>query len=228
LLDAWSKAGGKGCEAKAEAILRSMASPDEISWNTVISGYANGGSKQTLIKSLHLLKEMEGSATPPSAVTYNLVMDALARKGTVENAEKVEKLLDKMEMLYESGKESIKPNGLSYNIALNAWAKSGSPNSGEKAQLILKRMTDNAVRWNSSELSPDVVSYASTIDSLANSGKKGAAHEAEQLFAQYVSGWWSCSESHYYQYSDELHCQEQRTRVGGTGRGHFESDGGVL
>ena len=181
LLDAWSKAGGKGCEAKAEEILRNMASPDEISWNTVISGYANSGSKQALVKSLHLLKEMEESASPPSAVSYNLVMDALARKGTVENAQKVEKLLDKMEMLYESGKESIKPNGLSYNIALNAWAKSGSPNSGEKAQFILKRMTDNARRWNSSDLSPDVVSYASTIDSLANSGKKGAAHEAEQL-----------------------------------------------
>ena len=180
LLDAWSKAGGKGCEAKAEEILRNMVSPDEISWNTVISGYANSGSKQALVKSLHLLKEMEESTSPPSAVSYNLAMDALARKGTVENAQKVEKLLDKTETLYESGKESIKPNGLSYNIALNAWAKSGSPNFGEKAQLM-KRMTDNARRWNSADLSPDVISYASTIDLLANIGKKGAAHEAEQL-----------------------------------------------
>jgi len=158
-----------------------MASPDEISWNTVIAGYANNGHKQALVKSLHLLKEMEDSATPSSAISYNLVMDALARKGTVENALKVEKLLDKMEVLYDSGKESIKPNALSYNIALNAWAKSGSPNSGEKAQHILKRMANNSRRWDSSDLSPDVVSYASTIDSLANSGKKGAAHEAEQL-----------------------------------------------
>ena len=91
---------------------------------------------------------MEESASPPSAVSYNLVMDALAStQGAVKNAQKVEKLLDKMETLYVSGKESIKPNGLSYNIALNAWAKSGSPNSGEKAPLILKRkrMADNTI-----------------------------------------------------------------------------------
>ena len=182
LLDAWSKAGGEGCEAKAEQILRSMTSPDEISWNTVIAGYANNGSKEALVKSLHLLKEMEASATPPSAISYNLVMDVLARKGTVESALKVEKLLEKMEMMYESGsKDLMKPNALSYNIALNAWAKSGSPDSGEKAQHILKRMATNARKWNASELSPDVVSYASTIDSLANGGKKGAAREAEQL-----------------------------------------------
>ena len=139
--------GRKGCEAKAEEILRNIASPDEISWNTVISGYANSGSKQALVKSWHLLKEMEESASPPSAVSYNLVMDALARKGTVENAQKVEQLLEKMETLCASGKESVKPNGLSYNIALNAWAKPGSPNSGEKAPLILKRkrMADNTI-----------------------------------------------------------------------------------
>ena len=176
LIDAWSKSGCKGSAEKAESILRRMSEPDEISWNNVLAAYSNNGRDDGLVSALRLLKEMEESdgAVKPSTISYNLIMDAMTHRGTIESAEKAEKILDKMEGQFEAGNTAVKPSGVSYNIVINGYAKSGSPDAGDKAQALLKRM-------GSAEVSPDAISYTSVIDSFANSGQRDAADRAENL-----------------------------------------------
>lgn len=189
VIDAWAKCGVQGSEQRAEKILRRMPAPDEISYNNVIRAYATSRQKGGLDDALRLLQEMEATHIPitPTSVTYNLIMDALVRRGDLKSVKRAEEILVKMEKQFEAGNEMVQPNGISYNICINGFAKSGDPRAGEHAERLLKRMTVLSDKWDAAALSPDIISFTSVIDSYANSATKEGAERAEKMLGTMMS-----------------------------------------
>ena len=53
-------------------------------------------------------------AAKPETISYNIVINALAKSGKVDSASEAENLLSKMHMLHEMGDPDVKPNVVTY------------------------------------------------------------------------------------------------------------------
>ena len=123
-----------------------------------------------------------------------LVLNAWAKRGTREAAQRAEQILEKMEYLRTRGNVKIQPTSYSFATVVSAWAKARSSGAeatanAERAQFILKRMNEFRKQIESQEngseyakeLRPDSVVYNSVIDAWARSKNPIAATRAEEL-----------------------------------------------
>ena len=72
------------------------------------------------------------------------VINAWARRGTREGAERATYILERMEYFRTMGNLEIQPTPFSFATVISAWAKSGAEGAeiGEKAEYILQQMMD--------------------------------------------------------------------------------------
>lgn len=97
-------------------------------------------------------------------ITYNVVINSLAKSGGKGAASEAEKLLSRMHALYEMGDPDVKPNiGTSVLWFSRSW--------------MLRRFPSPCVCS---------VTYGSVIDSFAKSGEPGAASRADSLLANMI------------------------------------------
>ena len=80
----------------------------------------------------------------PTSITCDAVLNAWARRGTIEGAERAEQILERMEYIRTKGKRvNIQPTSYSFATVISAWAKAakiGETYSGDRAQHILEIM----------------------------------------------------------------------------------------
>ncbi|GFH48301.1 hypothetical protein CTEN210_04777 [Chaetoceros tenuissimus] len=126
---------------------RITVKPNVRTYSTVIDAYSrmtyNGQdgvdgaeAAQALLERLRMLYESTGDESmKPNVISYNSVINAWAKTGTVHGAQTAMKLLDTME------KDGI-ADVISYNAVIHAWARCGAKDSGEQAERILQRMRD--------------------------------------------------------------------------------------
>lgn len=101
----------------------------------------------------------------PNVRSYATVMDAYARVGTVQAAERVESLREELEMRFEDyGDMALEPNQFLYNTVLSAWANARQP-----AQCV--------ERLREFPLVPNRISYNIVLDSLSKAKKAEAAEK---------------------------------------------------
>jgi hypothetical protein len=158
-----------------------------------MAGYADRGRPTEVERLLFELQELyEMSRGDPSffptTATFNSVLDAFARQGTITSAERAQRLL---EQLYSNAMKSdtssstssfgqshlrtCLPDTTSVNTCLHAWAQSGAPNAVERAEeLILETSKWPCIR-------PDPYSYTSVMKALANSNRIDAAERCENI-----------------------------------------------
>ena len=117
----------------------------------------------------------------PNVRSYSTVMDAYARLGTREAAERVEALLHELEQAYSdsssrssngnnNNEESLRPTLITYNTVLAAWSR--VPGAHDKCLTLLQSQMP---------VSPDVISYNSCLHALAQSDLPNAGEQAEAL-----------------------------------------------
>ena len=217
-VSARARAGGHNAGRRAEGILRRMgagsagvaevARPNAYTYNAVINAWANSGDFPLASeRAEQLLAEMERSADPrvrPTIVTWNAVLDCLAKAGGRQGAERAEELLRQLESRYEeaaaAGREPggvPRPNARSFNTVMNAWAKSGTEEAASKAVNILDLMErlstligddasgdgTGAVSWSGGRgarnpgVRPDVVSFSTAINAWARSPHRDKAEQ---------------------------------------------------
>jgi pentatricopeptide repeat protein len=92
------------------------------------------------------------------------VIDAYAKSGADDAAERAEDLLRHMDELNESGENTdAKPNVRSFNTVINAYAKSGRQDAALKAESVLDLM-ERLYESGNEEVRPDVHSFSTVIN----------------------------------------------------------------
>jgi hypothetical protein len=168
---------------------------------------ANSHAADSPRRAMALLERMERLyesgklvGAKPDIVSYNSVLDALAKSGGGrESARLAEEMLDDLEELYNSRRQrrrnrsagggggglggsivgtasslDIRPDVYSYNIVIGAWANCGYAN---RAVSLLDRMTRQANKGRTS-LRPDATTYNSVLHAWSQSSDRNAAVKA--------------------------------------------------
>lgn len=173
--------------------------PDDVTFNTVMHTIANSHAADSPRRAMALLERMERLyesgklvGAKPDIVSYNSVLDALAKSGGGrESARLAEEMLDDLEELYNSRRQrrrnrsagavvgaasslDIRPDVYSYNIVIGAWANCGYAN---RAVSLLDRMTRQANKGRTS-LRPDATTYNSVLHAWSQSSDRNAAVKA--------------------------------------------------
>jgi len=76
------------------------------------------------------------------------------------------------------GRLGVRPNTVTINCVLDALVKNGAASRAEDLLNRMEQQSDFALE----HVSLNTISYTTVIDGYANSGEKGAAHRAEEIF----------------------------------------------
>ncbi len=147
----------------------------------------------------------------PDTICFTSIIDAYAKKGGEEAAERAEDLLHEMENLYNMGDKDVKPNTRTYSAVISEWdvevhfrcdfflakpihvtwsetaalGKSGLPRAAEKAEQILDEMVYIS-SYGSKDLAPNTILYNAVIDAYARSPSIGKCNRAELLLERMI------------------------------------------
>jgi hypothetical protein len=109
-----------------------------------------------------------------------LVINALARSGIDDAAERAYNILSKVKELYRQGNSFMKPDSILYTSVIDAFAKSDGKHAAERAVELLNDMI--TLYENGDEgIKPNTKTYASVITALGRSKLYGAADIAQEL-----------------------------------------------
>ena len=158
-------------------------------------------------------REYEGGnlQVRPNEYTYGVVLEAWARSGLPEAAERTEQLLQDMKKngvmptnrcyhaaIAASGQrdgghraeallnnmlesEHVEVDAYSFGAVLNVWAKSGAPDAAQRALAIFNRMRQLYELGNNKALKPNAYVLSSVLVTM---GRSGQPQEAEDLLLQ--------------------------------------------
>ncbi len=208
------KCGHPNAVERSESLLNKMIAmseagssdiiPDDVTFNTVLHTIANSHTADSPRRAMALLGRMEMLhesgliiGAKPDIVSYNSVLDALAKSGGgVESARLAEEMLNDLEALYDSRRQrrrnrdvgggfgtsvvgsasslDIRPDVYSYNIVIGAWANCGNAN---RAVSLLDRMTRQVSRGRT-HLQPDATTYNSVLHAWSQSSDRNAPVKA--------------------------------------------------
>jgi pentatricopeptide repeat protein len=105
----------------------SNVKPDSKTFNYALSAWARSAHPDSINHADALFKEMQimhkdGEITC-DVVTFNILLDCLAKSSKREAAERAEKLLLRMIELADSGLEGFRPTAVSYGCLISAWVR---------------------------------------------------------------------------------------------------------
>lgn len=122
------------------------------------------------VRAENLLRHMEEMSTKqglghlmPSHFEYNCVMNVYAKKGEIEEAER---LLQEMEIRSENGEGHIEVSATTYSVLIVALLERALPADDERVENLLKKVLVGHRRGNKS-LRPDHAFFTSTLFVLA-------------------------------------------------------------
>jgi len=189
-INAVARSRSPGCADRARSLLNQMETlhdegpypdlvPDSLTFGAIINAYANDRSdRQASQHAAALLQQMESmyqfgiASCRPTTFVYNSCLNAFAKAGGSENAEKAELFLEVMENLSNAVAEddAIRPDSISYSTVINAYANSGWVDAGVKADALISKMrTLDAL--GDENVSCNAISYTAAIKAHVNSMK---------------------------------------------------------
>lgn len=163
--------------------------PTRHCFSAVMSGYANRGKLaqvEELLLGLQNLYQRSGGdpLLSPTVATFNSVLEAYARQGTPESAEKAQRLLERLlaaglaatvDANSSSDSPHCLPDTTSVNTCLHAWAQSGARDAVERAEALLL----SSSHWPG--VRPDPYSYTTVMKAWAQSKRPEAAERCQGI-----------------------------------------------
>jgi len=187
---------------EASVKLGTQQQPDIYQTNLEISKLASLAPKNATAaaEAQRLLQDLPHANT----ITYNTVLNALAKSSSLDGAQKAQDLLEQMEKTYEQQSRanqewytgmsnttenlyqgapviSVKPNVCSYSTVMDGWSRrSGKvPQAAQRANSILEKLEALYRETNDSTYKPNAISYNTVIAAFAKD--KGHADQAIQI-----------------------------------------------
>lgn len=196
VLNGWAKCDDPSSAQKCAALFKFMRAkhkktgdstikPIASTYGIVIAAYAKKGmatEAETLLD--ELLYEYETKYDPallPDRYHFNSLIDAWAKSGDKDTAERAEKTLLRMRKLASATNNgSLVPDVVSYTCLLNAWAKSNNPVAASRAEATLQKM-HQMYKSGMQDMKPNVLTYTAVLDCLTQSRSIDAASKAESI-----------------------------------------------
>ena len=123
-------------------------------------------------------------------------MNAYAKVGSSQAAEKAEALLNRMirraeeeKIEIKAGRRSekskqrvIRPDTIIFNSCINSWATARDPRAGKKSMELLKKMKELSTKASSPyDTAPDIVTFNTVLSCWSHCGDRNAALQAEKI-----------------------------------------------
>ena len=154
--------------------------PDIVSYNTVISAWANRGRLGSVNATIMLLEDLYESDVEVESSFFSNLIHSLTRTGAEEAPMAAEIIIMDLMKKVEAGIVRVPLNTDIYNALINCWGKSGNRGAAARAEEILQEMEDGYAEGNA-HMKPDVQTYTSVIDAYAKSRDAEAAKRAETI-----------------------------------------------
>ena len=171
---------------RAEELLQRMKDlgmqPDEHCIGPVLHAVATSGQRGAPQRAQTILERSmsESSTVRTNEECYNICVDAWAKRGGLEGAQKAAGLAEEMLARSKRG-QGPPPSTVTYTAVINAWANSGHAQAGSKAESVLQRMIGLSEEVNTQ---PDTETYSAVIDAWSKSRQSAAAPRATELLHQ--------------------------------------------
>ena len=174
---------------------QSQQQPKQLQRNTNTSKSIKLSALQKALSILSYMEENsnEQPAIRPNAFSYQTTMKCWLQCSTTNDnsntnyskehiTEQAEQLLYKVEQLWGQGDTSFEYTNRVYNMILNAYAKTynGKRFLSNKAMDLLSRMKQS----NHNLCQPDIISYTSTLECIAQSSDPMASELADELLQE--------------------------------------------
>jgi hypothetical protein len=162
-----------------------LIKPNNIAFNGAITAWVRSTAKNSHNHAERLMNQLwalyiasgKDPELKPTARTFNLVINAVARSRELECGDRAAALLRRMEDLYVSGDEDMKPEPQTFGAIINAYANPKDPQSTDKAAQILQQM--NSMYQLGYNTKPNTFVYNACLNVFAKS--EGNADKAAQL-----------------------------------------------
>jgi len=218
VMDAWARSGEKDSAKRAEQLLQRLEEmhnnhggmkPNTRSYNTVMNAFAKSSQPGSAARARELLEQMEEmyriskssnnsrsrtSVVKPDTITYNCVLDALAKAKDYKNSvQDAEKLLRKMKKLNKEGDSDVVPNARSVGSVIHALANSNTKNNNyenaanaHRALDLLREMENEYETESNLNMKPTIYTYNMVISCLSkcSSVDPNIVTQVEELLAK--------------------------------------------
>jgi len=172
------------------AVRQCWASPNRVSYNSVLYCLTRDSGKSTATEAQALLQRMKDRYNnnnnidvKPDEVTYGSVLHALAQAGMGYEAEGI---LHSLEDDMDRDANAIIPTLTIYNSVLNAWANSHQHNAAWRAESILERMKILTSTKKNIHVDPDSISLSTVMMCYSRSKTRKGAEQGEQLLNEAI------------------------------------------
>jgi pentatricopeptide repeat protein len=160
----------------ADDILQEMKdkkiSIGQVTYHGMMNIHAKNSSKDGAKKAEIFLRGMESEGLSPGEMSYNICIDAYARRG---DHRKAQSLLEEMISLSDNGNVECRPSIHSFAAVVNALAKSGDANAVARAEEVVRRVE------GLDYVTPNTILYNSLIDCMVKSRRKDNSLQAEDI-----------------------------------------------
>lgn len=133
---------------------------------------------------VRLISESAGNPNVrPTTVTFSAAINAFARSGNDEHAERAERLLELAQEMHDNGHKGLEPNAVMYTSVIKAWAKAGNPN---RAELLLKRMYEDYTLNGNTNVKPTIWTFNTVLAAWSKGSPSGGVESAEKLLRNMI------------------------------------------
>lgn len=166
----------KGTAMRAEKVLEIMKNrfdgavlPDESIYHIVMHIYSHNKEEIGTQRVEELLTEMHQEylrgnvSVKPTTLTFNTVLNTLAKSLQVGAPERAELILEHMQHLHENGYGDCQPDTISFNTVINAYATSNKKGADRRACEILAAMKRNYKAGITPTAKPNIRTYNACI-----------------------------------------------------------------
>jgi pentatricopeptide repeat protein len=160
----------------AENILQEMKDMkiviNKVTYHGLMNVFGKSRSKDGAKKAEEYLRGMEAEGLSLNEMTYNICIDAYARRGDYKKATS---LLDEMISLSNHGNVECRPSIHSFAAVVNALAKSGDADAVARAEEVVRRVEEVDF------VTPNSILYNSLIDCMVKSRHTDSSLQAEKV-----------------------------------------------
>jgi len=186
-MESLSSSGGSGSDEDGLAF---DCQPDELSFNTVLNGWAMSRQKGAADRATaildHMKKRYEAGLTEvrPDWSTYTTVLKAWARSRDPDATHRAEDVFSEYQDACEDGESSICHNAFAYNSMINCYAKSKDPDAAKRATELFETMKANTGKPGWELCFVDIFTYTTLIDAISKQQSLEASETAISLMEE--------------------------------------------
>jgi pentatricopeptide repeat protein len=147
--------------------------PNHFVYNACLSACAKAGAAN---EAMQLLKSMP---IPADIVSYNTVLDAIAKSGWVDAGVRAESFL--RNQIVKPG--IVPPNARSYTIVMDAYAKTRQPDRARQILQSLWKFYEETTTPRKEQLRPTTVTYSTVISAYAAAASTSTTPQTEEMEA---------------------------------------------